>query len=77
MTGFTAIRRSLKRLTSFAMSLCIALCVWHAAPACALEQVVTVPVADNATISYLLTQKDGSHPDRVLVMFAGAMGHCN
>jgi hypothetical protein len=74
MTGFTVIRRGLGRLASFAMSLCIALCVWHAAPACALEQVVTVPVADNTTISYLLTQKDDSHPDWVLVMFAGGDG---
>jgi hypothetical protein len=74
MTGLTAIRRSLKRLGSLAIPLCVALCAWYAAPACALEQVVSVPVADNATISYLLTQKEGSHPDWILVMFAGGDG---
>ncbi|WP_186308723.1 hypothetical protein [Paraburkholderia sp. BCC1885] len=33
-----------------------------------------MPVDDNASISYLLTQKDGSRPDWVLVMFAGGDG---
>ena len=74
MTGFTAIRHRFERLTSLALALGVALCVWYAAPACALEQVVSLPVADNATIPYLLTQKEGSHPDWILVMFAGGDG---
>jgi hypothetical protein len=75
MASLVAIKQScLRRLTSLAMTVFASLLVWHAAPACALEQVVSVPVADNATISYLLTQKDGSHPEWILVMFAGGDG---
>ena len=70
----TAIRHSLNRLASLAMTFCALLSLLHAAPACALEQVVSVAVADNASIAYLLTQKDGSHPDWILVMFAGGDG---
>lgn len=67
--------RLINRLTWLAASLCVLLpCVLHTAPACAAEQVVSVPVDDNASISYLLTQKDGSRPDWVLVMFAGGDG---
>jgi hypothetical protein len=69
-----AIKHNLKRLASLALTFCALLCVLHAAPACALEQVVSVPVAENGSISYLLTQKDGSHPTWVLVMFAGGDG---
>jgi hypothetical protein len=74
MPDLTAIKHNLKRLASLAVTFCALLCVLHAAPACALEQVVSVPVADNASISYLLTQKDGSHPGWILVMFAGGDG---
>jgi hypothetical protein len=70
----TAIKHDLKRLASLAVTFCAQLCVLHAAPSYALEQVVSVPVADTASISYLLTQYDGSHPDWVLVMFAGGDG---
>lgn len=75
MAGFVALKQScLRGLASLAVAAFITLFVWHAAPACALEQVVSVPVADNATISYLLTQKDGSRPEWILVMFAGGDG---
>jgi hypothetical protein len=75
MASFVALKQSgLRRLASLAMAVFVTLFVWHAAPACALEQVVSLPVADNATISYLLTQKDGSHPEWILVMFAGGDG---
>jgi len=45
-------------------------------PRCALagEQVVNVPLAQGASISYLLTQQDGSQPHYVLVMFPGSEG---
>jgi hypothetical protein len=74
MHDLTAIKHNPKRLASLAVAFSALLCVLHAAPACALEQVVSVPVAENASVSYLLTQKDGSHPDWILVMFAGGDG---
>jgi hypothetical protein len=74
MPDLIAIKHHLKRLTSLAVTFCALLCILHAAPACALEQVVSVPVADNTSISYLLTQKDSSHPNWILVMFAGGDG---
>jgi hypothetical protein len=70
----SAIKHNLKRLASLAVTLCALLCILYASPVRALEQVVSVPVADSASISYLLTQKDGSHPDWILVMFAGGDG---
>jgi hypothetical protein len=42
--------------------------------AVAAEQVISVPVADGATISYLLTRQDASAPQWVLVMFPGGEG---
>jgi hypothetical protein len=39
------------------------------------EQVVNVPLAQGASISYLLTQQDGSQPQWVLVMFPGSEGN--
>jgi hypothetical protein len=68
------IRHTLQRLTSFVLTYCALLCFLHAAPVRAMEQVLSMPVADHASIAYLLTQKDGSHPDWVLVMFAGGDG---
>jgi hypothetical protein len=38
------------------------------------EQIVQVALADSGSINYLLTQKDGSTPQWVLVMFAGSEG---
>jgi hypothetical protein len=74
MSDLTAIKHVLKRLASLAVAFCALLSVLHAAPACALEQVFNLPVADNASISYLLTQKDSSHPDWILVIFPGGDG---
>jgi hypothetical protein len=74
MSDLPAIKHVLKRLASLAVAFCALLSVLHAAPACALEQVFNLPVADNASISYLLTQKDSSHPDWILVIFPGGDG---
>jgi hypothetical protein len=38
------------------------------------EQIVQIALPDNASINYLLTQKSGSTPQWVLVMFAGSEG---
>jgi hypothetical protein len=43
--------------------------------ALASEQVVSVPLQQGASISYLLTQQDGSQPQWVLVMFPGSEGN--
>jgi hypothetical protein len=45
-----------------------------ATPARAGEQIVQVALPEGVSISYLLTQKDGSSPQWVLVMFAGSEG---
>lgn len=74
MRGLTAINDTSRRFVSLAVTFCLALFMWHHAPACASEQVVSVPLADNASIAYLLTQKDGSQPAWVLVMFPGGDG---
>ncbi|MEM5385274.1 hypothetical protein VSR68_16945 [Paraburkholderia phymatum] len=50
------------------------LVVCHARSAMASEQVVDVPLGQGASISYLLTQQDGSQPQWVLVMFPGSEG---
>jgi hypothetical protein len=70
----TIIKHRFRQLISLAVSWCALLCMLLAAPVRASEQVVSVPVADNVTLSYLLTQKDDSHPDWILVMFPGADG---
>lgn len=74
MKGLTAIKATTRRLVSLAATFCLALIMWHHAPACASEQVVSVPLADNESIAYLLTQKDGNQPAWVLVMFPGGDG---
>ena len=74
MTGLIAAMDRIRRHASLAMTLCVALFIWHAAPAHAGEQVVNVPLAGDASISYLLTQKDGSRPAWILVMFPGGDG---
>jgi hypothetical protein len=74
MRGLVAISGVHRRLVLLAVTFCLALFLSHNAPACAGEQVVNVPLADNASIAYLLTQKDGSHPSWVLVMFPGGDG---
>ncbi|GJH37192.1 hypothetical protein CBA19CS91_30565 [Paraburkholderia hospita] len=51
-----------------------ALAVFNARGAMASEQVISVPLAQGASISYLLTQQDGSEPHWVLVMFPGSAG---
>ena len=38
------------------------------------EQVISVPVTDGATLSYLLTQQETSAPQWILVMFPGGEG---
>lgn len=59
-----------RRVAAWAVVLLLA----RAGAAYAGEQVVHVPLADGASIAYLLTQKDGSQPQWVLVMFAGSEG---
>lgn len=71
MKGLTAINATSRRLVSLTVTLCIALLMWHQTLAHASEQVVSVPLADNGSIAYLLTQKDGSQPTWILVMLPG------
>lgn len=74
MKGLTAINATSRRLVSLTVTLCIALLMWHQTLAHASEQVVSVPLADNGSIAYLLTQKDGSQPTWILVMLPGGDG---
>ncbi|MGA7782160.1 MAG: hypothetical protein WCA85_31220 [Paraburkholderia sp.] len=74
MKGLTAINATSRRLVSLTVTLCLALLMWHQTLAHASEQVVSVPLADNGSIAYLLTQKDGSQPTWILVMFPGGDG---
>lgn len=65
------------RFVRFVHSLLVllgALALFTAPDARASEQVVSVPLAKGASISYLLTQQDGSAPRWVLVMFPGSAG---
>ena len=65
------------RFVRFVHSLLVllgALALLSAPDASASEQVVSVPLAKGASISYLLTQQDGSAPRWVLVMFPGSAG---
>ncbi|ALL65533.1 hypothetical protein K788_0003770 [Paraburkholderia caribensis MBA4] len=65
------------RFVRFVHSLLVllgALALFSAQDARASEQVVSVPLANGASISYLLTQQDGSAPRWVLVMFPGSAG---
>ncbi|WP_331598306.1 hypothetical protein [Paraburkholderia sp.] len=74
MTGLSALRRSFRQFVSLICASCLGLFVSYCSSACAGEQVINVPLADNASIAYLLTQKDGSKPDWILVMFPGGDG---
>jgi pimeloyl-ACP methyl ester carboxylesterase len=74
MRGLVVIRTTGNRLASLAVTFCLALAMCRQAPACAGEQVINVPLGDNTSISYLLTQKDGGRPAWVLVMFPGGDG---
>src|ERR1700731_3788222 len=47
---------------------------WLASPALASERVVSVALEHGESIRYLLTQRDGSQPRYVLVMFPGSEG---
>jgi hypothetical protein len=69
-----AVNATARRLVSLVVTVCLALFMWHHTPACASEQVVSVPLENGGSIAYLLTQKDGSQPTRVLVMFPGGDG---
>lgn len=65
------------RFVRFVHSLLVllgALALLSTPDASASEQVVSVPLAKGASISYLLTQQDGSAPRWVLVMFPGSAG---
>ncbi len=70
----TAVNATGRRLVSLVVTFCLALFMWHHTPACASEQVVSVPLENGGSIAYLLTQKDGSQPAWVLVMFPGGDG---
>ncbi|ACC70526.1 hypothetical protein PPMP20_07205 [Paraburkholderia phymatum] len=51
------------------------LAVLRPAGAMASEQVIDVPLAQGASIAYLLTQQDGSQPRSILVMMPGSTGN--
>jgi hypothetical protein len=68
--------RAMRRRTAWCvLMIWLAHAVTHAASAHAAEQVVNVPLQDSASISYLLTQADGSQPQWILVLFAGSEGN--
>ena len=65
---------SVIRFIRYLLVMLTALAACHAQGALASEQVVNVPLDEGASISYLLTQQDGSQPHWVLVMFPGSEG---
>ncbi|WP_239482818.1 lysophospholipase [Paraburkholderia sp. C35] len=71
---FRSVFRFAFHLVRRLLMLLAALAVLHAPAAMAGEQVVSVPLAQGGSISYLLTQQDGSTPHWVLVMFPGSAG---
>jgi hypothetical protein len=67
---------NLSPLTRLVAAICLLACaaLVFASRVRAAEQVITVPVADGASISYLLTQENASPPQWVLVMMPGGEG---
>jgi hypothetical protein len=57
------------------LCLLAAIGVLRPAGAMASEQLIDVPLAQGASIAYLLTQQDGSQPHWVLVMMPGSKGN--
>lgn len=74
MPRFATVHPRVSHIVRSAVAMCAALLFGQTQLARANEQVVSVPVAENATISYLLTQQDGSRPKWILVMLPGGVG---
>lgn len=65
---------TLRRFVRHMILSMLSLVIGHIGYATASEQVVNVPLAGGASISYLLTQQDHSEPRWVLVMMPGSSG---